>query len=1125
MNNPFNITNSCVFWLIPLLLLPFLLSAQSKSISSENSNLLNLLAEHVATGNKIALRDLAKLWDATSQNAAVTQILKRHTLFTKTEWDWENVSKKQSFLHFFYQNEQRLNFSELLQAFYLSPVEKRATTFELIPKNIIPTDPFSIRKIMQNIEQYLKKKDTDNLLIEIEKLGGINNPVITQSLKGLMDNKTLKSFKSQHQESIFVTIIDQLPDSLAFDYLLKLTREAILPFAYCQRKLANISNNFIDAHNHQTLYGKYIDLWTSLRKDLAALKTYGYQKEQLTPEKFFKEKVDYFAWIAAISKDSLFWVKRNAALDMLKTHHPRVLFYLAALQFRVWRQGIKTEENYLDLLHKHISVKLKVYGQKDWTDNYESSTSQLNFLIYWANYWNDYEWNNYQLSFTNKKLALNELNDYDRLFRRLNSSNDSIAKQAFQFLSIGNPGEIRELTKQYKPLLRNYNHSLPPFKYKILEQLSQLTDFCKKNNISWWPNKQLLKKLEALENPLPPKDRYKRENELIHTLTYFDLTPLEYYATANAQNLELNYSIARILDYSYARFWSAILSNERNLRFYLLKMQLFKELGGFGVVKKYANKIDIHSPETVQLLKSLEKLETDNRIKTALNDLLADLDELEPSAQLAKFLVTPETTSKKILEKLPPPTLEKWPQLLRALFLHKDKQAIKKLEQYIELHFGLANVPLLFEIPKKQWIEHPLAGAALVQLLENSYNYTFAKEHEISTTKWWTLWEEKSNDYLQWEKLLFERQLSKLTTDKTLIINDINQITQSTLYNDQYRTLCLKSLQKINNERRIYHLKIKPKISAQKELHYLKGISFSYRELDDLYKITEIDAPELLLDFIEQNIQHANLEEQSTLYSNLFRQQWFYEFVTTGKISMERANRIKIIFQKYLNEAAFLTEFEEQNTQLNILMLNNSNKTLKEKLEQIVQDSINEKMRYKYLESVLTSIKFHELIVAFPILKNGTFPNQNPFSFLNRDFGLPIFKFENDNLENQFFQILSTHTEYECYLKTLQAFGLDILGENGALGFQKIYDLLQFDLLIPFLGEGGQIRDYYVYGLVKLLELHFKTTLGFSQKLNENQNFYHFTSAGRAAAWQKYLIENQLAKDNGKLSFTLSSYQ
>ena len=78
------------------------------------------------------------------------------------------------------------------------------------------------------------------------------------------------------------------------------------------------------------------------------------------------------------------------------------------------------------------------------------------------------------------------------------------------------------------------------------------------------------------------------------------------------------------------------------------------------------------------------------------------------------------------------------------------------------------------------------------------------------------------------------------------------------------------------------------------------------------------------------------------------------------------------------------------------------------------------------------------------------------------------------------------------------------------MDFQKIYDILQFDIVSPFVSRTGGKRDYFSYGIIKLLELKFDDRLGFHEKLNENQTFYSFSSAKRAAAWREYLYQHKL---------------
>ena len=87
----------------------------------------------------------------------------------------------------------------------------------------------------------------------------------------------------------------------------------------------------------------------------------------------------------------------------------------------------------------------------------------------------------------------------------------------------------------------------------------------------------------------------------------------------------------------------------------------------------------------------------------------------------------------------------------------------------------------------------------------------------------------------------------------------------------------------------------------------------------------------------------------------------------------------------------------------------------------------------------------------------------------------------------------------------LEAFGLDFQDEKGGLDYVKIDELLSYDIVHPFVNGGGAQRDFCVFGLIKLLEFEFQTTLGFHEKLNENQVFYAFSASKRAEAWRAYL--------------------
>ncbi|MEM6317613.1 MAG: hypothetical protein AAF960_08075 [Bacteroidota bacterium] len=1080
--------------------------------------LVEILAENVREGDLIAFRDLCKLYDKYPNDAQIKSLLFQHTNFLTSEWDSTNPTT--SATDFFYQHAESFRFSELLQVFYLTPIEARPNQAVLQPKKSREIAPFIIRESVQRMKEFMKKGATDGVLEELDKIGSINNAAIHQLLSGLITKKEMAQFSKKEQQRIFTKVFNYLPDSLAIEKLLQLTKTKQLDKSYCKYQLTRLTNNQLLGKSHQEIWEAYTELLATYQQNLTAVKKYGYEKVQRTNPLFFENEVDYYGWILATIPDSLHWIRRNAVLNLLETKQPKALFYLAGLHYRAMKAGQAPNAPFIDLLNQQIDVQVSFSDlavEKGNTSFLEKAEEQ--FIRYWANQYTDYVWDAFERKFVNQQLFSNELEAYDRYFRRLNSTNDTIAQKAFIALAQGKPNEIKKLIKKFKPLLRNYNTSLPPLKYRILEQISLLSHFCQQNEIAYLPKGDLLASLEKLQRKILPEERVELENQLIAQLKLADLTSLEYYAAVRAQNLDLNYSIGRILDYLYTKHWSTILSNERNFRLFLLKLDLFKGLGGFGVCKKYSAKVDLENQLVISALNGLSQLETNANIRRSVAYFLEKKVFESAEKRIAKFLESPKATSPEAVKALPPFNEVQVEQVLQGLFLQEDRKATKNIGNYLELYASIDMVPALFEMPQAQWEANKYAGAALVKVLEHVYQFSFETKSKEAIQKWWQLWKTMPDKYESWSEFLFEQQVEQLRSAQILTISDVNKVSNSAYYTEEYRTLCLKSLERIKRKRTIYRLQIEPAVSVANELFYFDHIDFSAKELGNLSKVFNIDDPNKLLEFIQRKAAQSSVSDKSSLYNTLFRQAWFINHVTNGKIEPSRCDAIKMVYYQYLSQSTFLTEYEEQTTQLNIVHLENAFLSLKEKLKRIAKDSLNETIRYDYLNATLSRMEFPEIIIAFPILKDLAIANKNLFLFLNRDFGLPIFDVADEKEAQSILRELQTLNEFEFYEKYLVDFGLPILNKDQSLDFEKIYQLLTYDLVVPFLGEGGKYRDYYVYGLVKLLELHFKTTLGFHPKLNENQTFYTFNSFKRVAAWRTYLVENGLVESRNNKSF------
>ncbi len=178
----------------------------------------------------------------------------------------------------------------------------------------------------------------------------------------------------------------------------------------------------------------------------------------------------------------------------------------------------------------------------------------------------------------------------------------------------------------------------------------------------------------------------------------------------------------------------------------------------------------------------------------------------------------------------------------------------------------------------------------------------------------------------------------------------------------------------------------------------------------------------------------------------------------------------------------------------------------------------------KNISKLLSQISYEQIPIALYLIENYSFQTKwlSKYSFMERDFGFfAIGDFNKMEVRKDFLNLYSQFSEYELYAYYLDNTGIDYK-TNNKLDFDKIYELLKYNVVVAFVGGGGGKRDNEVYSLVKLLELTFNTTLGFPKKLCNSNNMYACYSDKRAKAWRNYLIENNLLKNqhNEPMSFS-----
>lgn len=1107
--------------------------------------LLKKLEISLLEGNKRALRDLGSLLDVPEAQEKSRQLIQQYTLFKSDEFSVEGDFSRLDFLGFYYDTEAILTYSELLEAYYITDPAKRKAEYKVSPSksqsNIDPS--VLLNQYISQIDQAIAENNLDDLISGIRKTGKLQRPEAYHFLTELMGSKKLSQSTIENKEKIYEHLIievKEFTDIKTLKSVLQIIDSKKFPLAFAQRELANMTNVYLEAKSTKKLVKKYYHLIDSL-STVEEIRTYGYQKLFSTRPSFFIETVDYYGRMLSLS-NPYFWIEHNAIKDLAQSQHPRAMFYLAGQLYKIRLR--KTD--YYKKMSKAIVQKIKsmtklnISVHKDdgrlTRNGYKSQnpTACKNYLFYWASHYNDYEWDENRFYFINKNEAIETTQNYERLFRRLNSKNDSVAISSFITLTEGEPNEVIALSEKYRQMFRNYNERLPSFQYKYLEQLSQLTDYCRKNGVNYKLSSALTQKLNQLiitENPI---ERISIENELIDQLTLSDITGLEYWACLQEGKIQANYSISRILDWFYSQSLKEIMTDNRELRLYLKKADIFGNIGAIGTCNYYLNKFSLDDPNFQHKLLQIEETESDDGILTQLSQLIDTNNEDHSNFGLSAFLNDPTNMHKRDIKVLSEPSSADYQSIIKAIKKTDDVKAIKRILYYIRLHPQVEMVPSLFKlinddriIVKKRSLELTVADN-LAPIMEKIYSYAFPEiegRKKFDIIPWKALWEQEGDNYKNWSDTFFEKKLLTLQKKEILNIEDINRITASPNYSPKYKHQCLEALQKVQPASSVRKLEIEPKLLVSEDLKYFDNFDFSYKTLDDIPKLFDIDDPEKMMDFLNTKAADFDMVDKGSFYNNLFRLPWFITYLGSGKMTSSNSMQINQVLTTYFNENEYLSEFEEQTTQFNIAQLSYLGKSIDQQLKTSVAMSIDEASRVKIQTSILARISYKDIPVAMKWIPDLA-PEllQADRFFLVKDFGLPIFDLDENKKRKTLIEKHESLSEIDFYKHYLKNFGVAFEKENKDLDFQKIYNILKYDAVSPFVSSSGGKRDYYTYGIIKLLELHFNTRLGFHEKLNESQTFYDFTSNKRAAAWIKYLEENKLIDPQQKLapSFNLT---
>lgn len=174
------------------------------------------------------------------------------------------------------------------------------------------------------------------------------------------------------------------------------------------------------------------------------------------------------------------------------------------------------------------------------------------------------------------------------------------------------------------------------------------------------------------------------------------------------------------------------------------------------------------------------------------------------------------------------------------------------------------------------------------------------------------------------------------------------------------------------------------------------------------------------------------------------------------------------------------------------------------------------------LFEVISWTSYDQIPLVLNFLDNTKFgKNKQFYNFLEKDFGFFLIDdVEKRKTRKLFMRLYRSKTEQELYSYLLDASKVDYKDDNGNLNFQKIHTILKYDVVEAFVGGGCYVRDFNTYALIKLLQIHFKTRLGFSNKQCRSKESYACDNIDNCIRWTEFLEENNYV--DKKMRYPLS---
>lgn len=1071
------------------------------------------LEDALEKGNPRAIYEFAGIIDEVEHKDKIISLLDEHTLFPKDQLLIDKELDRERLLGFLNNYDEQIVYSPILKVFVTTPIEGFTTDYEITRKRNLSDKEKS--SLLRRYIDVLNATSTTQLEVfakyQLKQIAKLQNYESYDFLLGCLEGRNLpvEFQKASFIEANICEALTSYDDPYVLEIILEQLKKGKIDSDDAERMLSKFTNVKVKESNPKKMAKKYMFLMDSLGT-LSGVRKYGFENESTIRLSFFEEPVDYYAYMLSQFYDNP-WMRENALREMLATGNPRSLFYLSAVLF-AQRESSALDRRILENQFNqflNISIYLKDGNDelKGISDQRKDKQFYLNHAIYWSTHYSDYEYDMDRRIFVNVKLEEENEESATRLFKKLTSDNDKAALESFKELSRYPPGIISRLYTKYQTILRRSNPNLPDFRYGFLENIAMLEEFCEVEGIEVELPDKIQTDLELLKETLQLQERYNVENRIIRNLELNDLTALEIEGLIFSKNIDFNFSVSRILDIFYSRNLDQIISSDLQLRLFFKKSVLFSSIGVGGISNKYYSKLDMMKEKIQSKIFKISKKEYDEDIRDAISYMLPE-DEGAPvqAIPIEGFISNPLEFGSREFQLIEAPNTKSLKLIFKEINSKKDPEKILRYIEYLTLHTSELYTPYLLSTLKNPTVLSENDGYkrtvtdAAVLLLENIYNYSFSEDDEQplrdSAGEWYAFSKQNKN-YKNWNQILFNRKVDEILSKEQLVVSEFNTILKSDFMNDKIIGKCLAAIHKLNKPNDIRRLRPTSKFPV-KYLPYFKKLDFNEKYLDDVLELFENENTDELWYFIDEYVTSLTIEQKGKTYNRVCDLKWFIPSV----LEMDRSKINEVInsMNTYLDNSDFISQFEEARVLNRVFLLSYGKLSLIEQLKKSNQYIQDEEQIYNIQQNILKKASYQELV---EILDNSDLliqkKGESNFSFLESKLGLPSYLFDTEKNRKEFKKDLNQLSEVEIYSKYLSLAGLDVFNEDKTLDYEKVREVLEFDIVVPFSSTVSRSRIHYARGILGLLNSIYP------------ENPFEFTTKDdlryRSKAWINYLKE------------------